>query len=152
MGKWPPLIEKPQIEYVKTERRENFTQHHVRIEVASGFLRPAILLVPDGPFPAVVVPYYEPETSAGLGKELRDFGYQLTKRGFVTLSIGGMNRYTCSLIASLNHNLAPRKASRDSIAIPCRAKYHKDQETRQENEKWKLFSINTKGVRNRFRQ
>lgn len=91
MGKWPPLIEKPQIEYVKTERRENFTQHHVRIEVASGFLRPAILLVPDGngPFPAVVVPYYEPETSAGLGKELRDFGYQLTKRGFVTLSIGG---------------------------------------------------------------
>ena len=60
-------------------------------EVASGFLRPAILQVPDGdgPFPAMVVPYYEPETGAGLGKELRDFGYQLTKRGFVTLSIGG---------------------------------------------------------------
>jgi len=55
-------------------------------------MSPAILLVPDGsgPFPAAVVPYYEPDTGAGLGKELRDFGYQLTKRGFVTLSIGGL--------------------------------------------------------------
>ncbi len=91
MGPWPPLIEKPKIEYIKTERREEFTQHQVRVEMSSELMEPAILLVPDGkgPFPAAVVPYYEPETGAGLGKELRDFGYQLTKRGFVTLSIGG---------------------------------------------------------------
>jgi hypothetical protein len=49
------------------------------------------LLVPNGtgPFPAVLVPYYEPETSIGMSKQtLRDFGYQLTRRGCVTLSIG----------------------------------------------------------------
>jgi len=36
----------------------------------------------------VLVVYYDAETGAGLGKELRDFGYQLARRGFVTLSIG----------------------------------------------------------------
>jgi dienelactone hydrolase len=36
----------------------------------------------------VLVVYYDAETGAGLGKELRDFAYQLTKRCFVTLSIG----------------------------------------------------------------
>ncbi len=91
MGPWPPLIARPAIEYVKSEQREDFTQHSMRVEIAADRMQPAILLVPSGkgPFPAVVVPYYDPETGAGLGKELRDFGYQLTKRGFVTLSIGG---------------------------------------------------------------
>jgi dienelactone hydrolase len=91
MGKWPPLIENPKIEYLGKKHRENFTQHKVRIEIApqqqtvDGYL-----LVPDGDrlFPAMVAVYYDPETAVGLGKELRDFGYQLTKRGFVTLSIG----------------------------------------------------------------
>ncbi|MEM4693159.1 MAG: sialidase, partial [Nitrososphaerota archaeon] len=49
------------------------------------------LLVPERPgrLPAVVVPYYEPESSVGLAKMgLRDFGLQLARRGFVTLSIG----------------------------------------------------------------
>lgn len=49
------------------------------------------LLVPDGygPFPAVLVVFYEPETSIGLGKKPGlDFGLQLARRGFVTLSIG----------------------------------------------------------------
>ena len=32
--------------------------------------------------------YYEPETAIGRGNELRDFAYHLTKRGFVTLSLG----------------------------------------------------------------
>jgi hypothetical protein len=52
----------------------------------------AYLLVPDGdgPFPAVLVVYYEAKTGIGLGKSaLRDFAYQLAKRGFVTLSLGG---------------------------------------------------------------
>jgi hypothetical protein len=50
------------------------------------------LLLPDhpGPLPAVLVVYYEPETSLGLNPKqtLRDFGLQLARRGFVTLSIG----------------------------------------------------------------
>ena len=42
-----------------------------------------------GPFPAVVIPFYDPESSTGLNKrQLCDFGYQLSRRGFVTLSIG----------------------------------------------------------------
>ena len=37
----------------------------------------------------MLVPYYEPATSVGESKETnRDFGYQLAKRGFITLSIG----------------------------------------------------------------
>ena len=91
MGHWPPMIEKPKIEYLETKHRENFTQHRLRLEIApkqqtvDGYL-----LVPDGAklFPAILAVYYDPETAVGLGKELRDFGYQLTKRGFVTLSIG----------------------------------------------------------------
>lgn len=91
MGPWPPIIDGPQIEYLAHERREDFTQHRVRIEVApkqrtvDGYL-----LVPDGeePLPAVVVVYYDAETGIGLGRELRDFGYQLAKRGFVALSVG----------------------------------------------------------------
>ena len=91
MGAWPPVIEKPQVEYLDKARRENFTQHKVRVETARGQMTAGYLLVPDGdsPFPAVFVPFYEPETSTGQNdKKLRDFAYQLTKRGFVTLSIG----------------------------------------------------------------
>jgi dienelactone hydrolase len=91
MGAWPSLIEKPKVVYLAEARRENFTQHRVCVEIApneqtvNGYL-----LVPDGrgPFPAVLVVYYDAETGVGLGRELRDFALQLTKRGFVTLSIG----------------------------------------------------------------
>jgi hypothetical protein len=90
MGPWPPLLAEPKLEKLESQRRENFTQHKVRVEIAIGQMLNGYLLVPDGkgPFPAVLVPYYDAETGAGLGKELRDFGYQLTKRGFVSLSIG----------------------------------------------------------------
>jgi len=99
IGSWPPLIDKPKIEYLAKEQRESFTQHQVSIEIAPNQQTVmGYLLVPDGqgPFPAVLVVYYDAETGAGLarqadggrGKELRDFGLQLTKRGFVTLSIG----------------------------------------------------------------
>ncbi len=91
LGDWPPLIQKPNIEYLEKSHRENFTQHKIRLEIApkqqsvDGYL-----LIPDGegPFPAVVVVYYDAETAVGLGKEYRDFAYQLAKRGFVALSIG----------------------------------------------------------------
>ena len=90
LGPWPPLIERPKMERLDSTRREKLTQHRIRVEVAPGQMLDGYLLVPDGsgPFPAVVVPYYEPETSVGLKGELRDFALQLARRGFVTLAIG----------------------------------------------------------------
>lgn len=92
MGPWPALIEKPKMERLGEERRETVTQHPLRLEVAPGkTTEDAYLLVPDGkgPFPAVLVVYYDAKTGVGLGKaELRDFAWQLARRGFVTLSLG----------------------------------------------------------------
>jgi len=91
MGAWPPLIEKPKIEYLSQERRENFMQHKIRLEVAAGpVMFDSYLLIPDGdgPFPAALVLYYEADTAIGKGREERDFALQLAKRGFVTLSTG----------------------------------------------------------------
>jgi hypothetical protein len=91
LGAWPPLIDKPRIEYLSSTTRENFTQHKVLVQIVKDQTVAGYLLIPPGPgpFPAVFVPYYEPETSIGQSKQkLRDFAYQLTRRGFVTLSIG----------------------------------------------------------------
>ncbi len=90
-GFWPPLIEKPEVTCQEQNRRGDLIQHKVTVEIAPGGQTVSgYLLVPDGegPFPAVLVVYYDAETGVGLGKELRDFGYQLAKRGFVALSIG----------------------------------------------------------------
>ena len=93
MGEWPALIEKPKIEFAEKQRREGVTQQRIKIETAPGrTVDDAYLLVPDGPgpFPAVLVVYYEAKTGVGLGKSpLRDFALQLARRGFVTLSLGG---------------------------------------------------------------
>ncbi len=99
LGAWPTLLEKPRIEICATERRENFTQHKVRVDIGpergpglSAKQCDGYLLVPEGsgPFPAVLAVFYEPETAAGLNpkSQMRDFAYQLVKRGFITLSIG----------------------------------------------------------------
>ncbi len=91
MGAWPPVLENPKLETLETTRREDFIQHRIRLEIAPGQTGEGYLLIPDGkgPFPAVYVPFYDPETSVGLGKKpMRDFAYQLTKRGFVSLSMG----------------------------------------------------------------
>lgn len=90
LGPWPPLLERPRIEILESQPRETFVQHRVRVEVAPAQTLEGYLLVPGtpGPFPAVVVPYYEPQTSIGLQGEHRDFALQLTRRGFVSLSIG----------------------------------------------------------------
>jgi dienelactone hydrolase len=92
MGPWPAVIENPKIEYLDKEKREGLTQHHVRIEVAPRRLTDdAYLLLPEGkgPFPAIVVVFYDAKTGIGLGKaEYRDFALQLAKRGFVALSLG----------------------------------------------------------------
>lgn len=91
IGEWPPLIEHPVVEKLESTKRDNFTQHKIRVEVTKGMMLAGYLLVPEGkgPFPAVVVPYYDPETSVGLtDKPLRDFAYQLTRRGFVSIAVG----------------------------------------------------------------
>jgi dienelactone hydrolase len=94
MGPWPPLLEKGTLAVVREERRENFAQQRVKIETAPGQFQEGWLLIPDGagPFPAALVVFYEPETSTGLNDgekhRFRDYALQLTRRGFVTLSIG----------------------------------------------------------------
>ena len=91
LGPWPPVLTNGRVEVLDESRRETFTQRRVRLQAAPGQHTEGWLLVPDGtgPFPAVFVPFYEPETSVGL-KEApgRDFARQLTRAGFVTLSLG----------------------------------------------------------------
>lgn len=92
LGEWPEVIEKPEVEILGSERRENFTQHRVRFLWTPEEKTTGYLLIPDHDegdlLPGVVTVYYEPETAIGLGNENRDFAYQLTRRGFATLSIG----------------------------------------------------------------
>jgi hypothetical protein len=90
LGEWPALLENPKVEILESTRRENFQQHKVRFNWTPNELTTGYLLIPDGKGkrPAVVTVYYEPETAIGKGNELRDFALQLTRRGFVTLSIG----------------------------------------------------------------
>jgi len=98
LGPWSPLVEKPAIEVTEEQERESFTQKKVRLQVAPELEIEGYLLVPrgEGPRPAVLVVYYDAETGAGLNpkNKLRDFGYQLSRRGFVTLSIGWPRDYT----------------------------------------------------------
>jgi dienelactone hydrolase len=92
LGPWPPVLEAPKVEILQATNRDSILQQRVRVEIAPGQTGEGWLLKPPGaaPFPAVLVVYYEPETSVGLNAEqpLRDFGLQLARRGFVTLSIG----------------------------------------------------------------
>ncbi len=94
MGPWPDLLRNPRVKFLTNERRENFTQHRVHVEIYSGDeFTEGHLLVPDGkgPFPAALVTFYDSATSAGLGErghDTHDYGLQLVRRGFVTLSIG----------------------------------------------------------------
>jgi hypothetical protein len=92
LGTWPSLIDKPKMDYLEKEQRDTYTKHHVRLEIApQRTTEDAYLLVPDGkgPFPAVLVVFYEAKTGIGEGKaEHRDFARQLAKRGFVALSLG----------------------------------------------------------------
>lgn len=90
MGEWPELITDPEVEILSEVRREDFHQSRVRFRWTPTETTEGYLLVPrgEGPFPAVVVVYYDPEAGIGEGRPGRDFAYQLTKRGFVTLSLG----------------------------------------------------------------
>jgi len=90
MGEWPPFIKKQKMEILETVKKEGFIQHRIRFYWLPGQQSDGYLLIPDGTGkrPAVITVYYEPETAIGNGSEYRDFALQLTKRGFVTLSIG----------------------------------------------------------------
>src|SRR5262249_18029567 len=65
MGPWPRLIDHPKLEFLAQSHRDNFTQYHVRLQIAPQQTGDGWLLVPEGkrPLPAVLVLYYEPETS-----------------------------------------------------------------------------------------
>ena len=114
MGPGPDLIARPKVEVVSRRMRGDLTELRVQLEVAPGAMQHGFLLLPpgDGPKPAVLVVFYAPEVSvaydgpepltgqakkflAGNHGENRDFGLQLSRRGFVTLSIGtpGDNAY-----------------------------------------------------------
>ena len=108
LGPWPELLARPRLEITETRQRGEITEHRVEMEVAPGVTQTGFLLLPaeKGPRPAVLVAFYAPEVSIGYdgprplvgqaksfltsgerGRN-RDFALQLTRRGFVTLSIG----------------------------------------------------------------
>jgi dienelactone hydrolase len=96
LGPWPPLVERPTVKKLESVERDGFVQHHMHVQISpEGKLADGYLLIPkgQGPFPAVLVPFYEPLTSIGQepqgkGRGTHDYGLQLVRRGFVTLSIG----------------------------------------------------------------
>ncbi len=94
LGAWPPLLERSEMKYLESVPRDGYTEHHVHVQVShDGTIADGYLLIPsgEGPFPAVLVPFYEPLTSIGRGAKGRgthDYGLQLVRRGFITLSIG----------------------------------------------------------------
>ncbi|HEV8379488.1 MAG TPA: DUF6797 domain-containing protein, partial [Tepidisphaeraceae bacterium] len=92
LGPWPAVIDDPKMEVLERFERDGIRYHRVRVEIVPDQMVEGYLLVPieGGPFPGVVVPFYEPQTSIGTNPKNRttDFAYQLSKRGFVTLSIG----------------------------------------------------------------
>jgi hypothetical protein len=94
LGSWPPLVERPAVSELESVERDGYVERHVRVQVSpSGKVADGYLLIPpgEGPFPAVLVPFYEPLTSIGRGQKghgTHDYGLQLVRRGFVTLSIG----------------------------------------------------------------
>ena len=124
MGPWPALIEKPKLEFLGKERGDGFTNHRVRVQVAPDRTTDGYLLMPDGkgPFPAVIVVFYEPETAIGKGKSpRRDFALLLVKRGIAALSIGGAPEtyYPPGRLASFSRCLTtPTK--RPIVATPWR--------------------------------
>ncbi|HYE33671.1 MAG TPA: prolyl oligopeptidase family serine peptidase [Methylomirabilota bacterium] len=91
LGPWPTLLKAPEVRVASQIAKRGYTERKVEVQVAKEQFTPGYLLTPEGTgkFPAVLVVFYDPETSAGLStNKLRDFGLQLAKRGFVTLSIG----------------------------------------------------------------
>ena len=106
LGGWPEMIAQPMVETLEAVDRDGHTEIRVRVQIGNQDQTvEGYLLKPKGPgpFPAVLVPFYEPLTSIGRGQNgqgTHDYGLQLVKRGFVTLSIGTPN----SSLESLGKN------------------------------------------------
>ena len=91
LGAWPEVLTHPRLEVLRETDLPGYTRKRVRVEIAADRFEEGWLSIPKsaGPHPAVLVPFYEPETSIGLGdKEHRDYARKLAERGFVTLAIG----------------------------------------------------------------
>lgn len=91
MGMWPPVLTDQKFEIIETVEKDTYLQHKVRFYWTPNEQTEGYLLIPrnKGKKPAVITVFYEPETAVGMGsKPNRDFALQLTKRGFVTLSLG----------------------------------------------------------------
>ncbi|NGF56607.1 alpha/beta hydrolase [Parapedobacter sp. SGR-10] len=94
MGEWPVLLKDQDLTIIASEQKDGYVQHHVRFKWLPSEETDGYLLIPDGAGkrPAVVTVYYNPEMPAGVivkaNRPYRDYALQLTKRGFVTLSIG----------------------------------------------------------------
>jgi len=96
LGAWPELVAKPVMKRLESIERDGYTEHRVQVQASpNGQWVDGYLLIPKGkgPFPAVVIPFYDALTSIGRhpkdrGAGTHDYGLQLVKRGFVTLSIG----------------------------------------------------------------
>ena len=70
LGPWPPLVERPAVKKSEQVERDGYTESKVQVQAsAEGTWVDGYLLVPrgPGPFPAVLVPFYEPLTSIGRG-------------------------------------------------------------------------------------
>jgi len=90
MGDWPALIKDQQVEILESVQKDGYTKKKVRFNWNPNEKTEGYLLIPDGEGerPAVITVYYEPETAVDERNVTHDFALQLTKRGFVTLSIG----------------------------------------------------------------
>jgi hypothetical protein len=74
LGSWPALVERPVLKKLAKIEREGYTEYKVQVQVSiSGNTVVGYLLVPNGtgPFPAVLVPFYEPLTSAAARPRFR---------------------------------------------------------------------------------
>jgi len=129
MGAWPPMVERPAIEILgDPARREGYNERRVRLKVAPDRTVDGYLLTPDGegPFPAMLVVFYEPETAIGKGKPGRDFAARIARRGIASLSIGfdpriidtdtsGMKLQPLSYLAYVASNARAAMATRPEI-------------------------------------
>lgn len=91
IGAPPPLIERPKVKVMGEEQLDGHKRRKLEVEVSPDRITPGYLLIPDGegPFPAMLVVFYEPETAIGLSdKPDRDFARQLVGHGIASLSIG----------------------------------------------------------------
>ncbi len=129
MGTWPPPVDPPSIETLgDPARREGYDERRVRLKVAPDRTVEGYLLVPDGegPFPAMLVVFYEPETAIGRGKPRLDFASRLARKGIACLSIGfdprvietdksGMKLQPLSYLAYVASNARAAMATRPEI-------------------------------------